>query len=255
LWLNYIDPTKTLNDVEVSANDPEIKKITEESRISYQIILAGNSADEIQLQDRILDAILAQTGCYKVKRFCEPDMAEFTNMYLQRMGHKHCNFIWVGGYMGSWMQAGTPDFVKRYAPVAIDGFDRDQKNHKLVECGGDALMGCGSTIAGGGYTGLEQFVSYDPNDNDSIDACIKHMEDATTDATSHGVPAGKELLYLQIGWPDERIWDGLAKMPQTFVLNFQRKIKEAFDPNSLGDRNYPWLPEGWGKEVETTTTK
>ena len=57
-----------------------------------------------------------KTGCYKVKRFCEPDMAEFTNMYMQRLGHKHCNYIWVGGYMGSWMQPGTPDFVKNYVP-------------------------------------------------------------------------------------------------------------------------------------------
>ena len=35
--------------------------------------------------------ILKQTGCYKVERYCDKDMAEFTNMYLQRMGHKHCN--------------------------------------------------------------------------------------------------------------------------------------------------------------------
>ena len=55
-------------------------------------------------------------------------------------------------------------------PVAIDGFARDRKNHLLVECGGDATMGCGST-GGGGYLGLEQFVSYDPADNDSSDAC------------------------------------------------------------------------------------
>ena len=122
LWLTYIDPTKTLNDVETAAKDPEIQKITEEARISFQLILAGNSIEGIQLQDKILDGILAQTGCYKVKRFCEPDMAEFTNMYMQRLGHKHCNFIWVGGYMGSWMQAGTPDFVKKYVPVAIKGF-------------------------------------------------------------------------------------------------------------------------------------
>ena len=77
----------------------------------------------IQLQDKILDEILEQTGCYKVKRYCEQDMAEFTNMYMQRLGHKHCNFIWAGGYMGSWMQAGTPDFVKNYVPTAIEGFE------------------------------------------------------------------------------------------------------------------------------------
>jgi len=255
LWLTYIDPAKTLNDVETAAKDPEIQKITEESRISFQLILAANSVDGILLQDKILDGILAQTGCYKVKRFCERDMAEFTNMYMQRLGHKHCNFIWAGGYMGSWMQAGTPDYVKNYIPVAIEGFYRDQKSHMLVECGGDAMMGCGSTIQGGGYFGLEQFVSYDPNDDGSIDACIRHMEDATRDAVSHGIPPGKELLYLQIGWSDERIWDSLAKMPQRFVLDFQRKIKDAFDPNYLGDRNYQWLPEGWGQAPETAANK
>jgi hypothetical protein len=255
LWLTYIDPAKTLNDVETAARDPGVRKITEESRISFQLILAANSVEGIQLQDKILDGILAQTGCYKVKRFCERDMAEFTNMYMQRLGHKHCNFIWVGGYMGSWMQAGTPDFVKKYVPTAIAGFARDQKSHKLVECGGDAMMGCGSTVQGGGYTGLEQFVSYDPNDDDSIDACIKHMEDAIKDAIACGVPPGKELLYLQIGWTDERIWDSMAKMPQRFVLDFQRKIKDTFDPNSLGDRNYPWLPEGWGQTPGTTAAK
>jgi hypothetical protein len=65
----------------------------------------------------------------------------------------------------------------------------------------------------------------------------------------------RQEVEILLGWSDERIWGGLAKSPQTFVLNFQRKIKEAFEPNSLGDRNYPWLPEGWGKTVETTTAK
>ena len=69
------------------------------------------------------------------------------------------------------------------------------------------------------------------------------MEDAITDCKAlNGIPLGKEYLYLQIGWTDERIWDELSKMPQQFVLNFQRKIKEAFDPNGLGDRLYPTLP-------------
>ncbi|MBK8595370.1 MAG: FAD-binding oxidoreductase [Holophagales bacterium] len=248
LWLTYLDPNGTMNDVEARSKDPEVQKISEEARVSFQIILQGRSKEDIELQDRILDEIIRRTGCYKVERFCEADFAEFTNMYLQRMGHKHCNFVWVGGYMGSWMQAGTPDFVKGYVKTAIDGFERDQKSGLLVQCGGDAMMGCGSTLGGGGFFALEQFVSYDPNDNASVDACIKHMEDAITDCKANGIPLGKEYLYLQIGWTDERIWDDLSKMPQQFVLNFQRKIKEAFDPNGLGDRNYPWLPEGWGQQ-------
>jgi hypothetical protein len=123
-----------------------------------------------------------------------------------------------------------------------------------VECGGDAMMGCGSTIAGGGHFGLEQFVSYDPADDASIDACIRHMENAVKTCTQHGFPFGKEKLYLQVGWPDERVWNLMSKMPQKFVLNFQRKLKEVFDPNQLGDRNYPWLSEGWGESDDKRTT-
>jgi len=248
LWLTYLRPDGTMNDVETASKDPEMQRLAEEARISFQIILQGRSVDEVKLQDKILTAVLEKTSCYKVGRFCEQDFAEFTHMYLQRLGHKHCNFIWVGGYMGSWMQAGIPDFVKSYSPVAIDGFYRDQRQSDgLVQCGGDALMGCGSSIAGGGYFGFEQFVSYDPNDTDSIKACIKHMDDAIQDCKDHSIPLGKEYIYLMIGWSDERIWTDMAKMPQTFVLHFQRKIKEAFDPNSLGDRNYPWLPKGMGQ--------
>ncbi len=241
-WLMYNDHTKTLNDVETMVKDPEIRKLTEEMRISFQLILSGRSIKDIELQDKILDVILAETGGWKVKRYCEQDMAEFTNMYLQRLGHKHLNFVWVGGYLGSWMQSGTPDFVKGYAPVAIAGLARDQKSGKLVQCGGDALMGCGSGLSGGGAMGLEQFVSYDPADNESNAAAIKHMEDAVKDAVAAGYPPGKEFIYLQVGWPDEKIHEELRKMKQPLVFRYQAKIKEIFDPNNIGDRMYTTLP-------------
>jgi hypothetical protein len=246
LWLTYNDHTKTLADIEEMAKRPDIKELTEEMRISFQFIMAGRSLRDIELQDKILDRILTETGGWKVKRFCEQDMAEFTNVYLQRLGHKHMNFVWVGGYLGSWMQPGTPDMVKKYVPVAIQGLYRDAASGLLVQCGGDALMGCGSTVAGGGWSGLEQFVSYDPADKESIKAGTKHMEDAITDAVSHGFTPGKEAIYLSLGHTDERVHTMLANTPQNIIFHFQRKIKEAFDPNDLGDRNYPTLPEKYG---------
>ncbi|MBR7518805.1 hypothetical protein KC217_24390, partial [Mycobacterium tuberculosis] len=62
--------------------------------------------------------------------------------------------------------------------MAIESFAEDQKDGLLVQCGGDALMGAGSSLAGGGSFGFEQFVSYDLADDGSIKACIDHMERA-----------------------------------------------------------------------------
>ena len=48
-------------------------------------------------------------------------MAEFTNVYLNRLGHKHINFVWAGGYIGSWMQSarrtGSRDTYRRPSPA------------------------------------------------------------------------------------------------------------------------------------------
>jgi hypothetical protein len=82
VWLTYIDPTKTLNDVETAVNDPEIQKVIKEARISFQFVMAGNSTDDIQLQDKILDAILVSTGCYKVVSFRQRCLLEESGLFL-----------------------------------------------------------------------------------------------------------------------------------------------------------------------------
>ena len=243
-WLMYNDSTKTLSDMPELAARPDVQELTEELRVSFQLILAGRSKADIELQDKILDDILEKVGGHKVERFCEQDMAEFTNMYLQRLGHKHINFVWAGGYIGSWMQFGTPDWVAGYVPVAAAGLERDAAGGELVQCGGDAMMGSGSGIPGGGGMGLEQFVSYDPDDEASTHAAFVHMQDAVTDAASIGYPPGKEWQYLQMGWSDERFEQVMAGAPQPDVFRFQRRIKSAFDPNNVGDRMYPTLPLG-----------
>jgi FAD/FMN-containing dehydrogenase len=241
-WLMYNDPTKRLSDVPELEAQPEVRRLRDEMRLSFQLVLAGTSAADVDAQDSVLDEILEEVGGWKVGRFCEQDMAEFTNMYLQRLGHKHINFVWAGGYIGSWMQFGTPDWVKEYVPVAAAGLERDAAGGKLVQCGGDAMMGSGSGIPLGGATGLEQFVSYDPVDPESVVAAYRHMVDAVKDAASIGYPPGKEGLYLQAGWNEGKLEQALETARQPDVYRFQAKIKQAFDPNDTGDRMYPTLP-------------
>ena len=100
-------------------------ELREEMRISLQIVMAGRSEADIELQDKILDKILEEVGGWKVEKYCTPEMSEFTNMYMNRLGHKEINYVYAGNYIGSWMQAGTPDWVKGYIPVAAAGYERD----------------------------------------------------------------------------------------------------------------------------------
>ena len=54
-WLMYNDATKTLSDMPELVAEPDIAELTEELRISFQLILAGRSKGDIELQDKILD--------------------------------------------------------------------------------------------------------------------------------------------------------------------------------------------------------
>ena len=242
-WILHNDPTKTLSDIEEITQKPEVQKLTEEMRRAFQLVLAGRSLRDIEYQEKVLEQILAETGGWKVARMAEPDLAEFTYLYLNRLGHKHLNWVYAGGYLGTWMQSGPPDYAIQYRPVAEEGMYRDQQSGLLVQSGGDSMMGSGSAIGGGGHTGLEQFVSYDPSNKDSVKAVVKHMHDATKDAVEHGFPPGHETPFLQMAMTDGQLHQQFAKSSQPIVFHLQRKIKELLDPNDIGDRLYTWLPE------------
>ena len=227
-----------------SSRGPRFSELTEELRISFQLILAGRSKADIELQDKILDDILEEVGGHKVERFCEQDMAEFTNMYLQRLGHKHINFVWAGGYIGSWMQFGTPDWVKGYVPAAAAGLERDAAGGKLVQCGGDAMMGSGSGIPRRRRAWASSSSSATtPTTTSPRSPRIKHMEDAVKDAAAIGYPPGKEWHV-----PADRLERRAARAARSRLRRSRRssasrrKIKAAFDPNDVGDRMYPTLP-------------
>ena len=247
LWpafvLLYNDPTKTLSDIEEIAKKPEVQELTEETRRSFQFVMAGRSLRDIEYQEKVLDKILTETGGWKVARMSEPDLAGFTYLYMTRLGHKHLNLVYTGGWLGSWTQVGPPDYVIRYQPFAQAGLERDQKSGLLVQCGGDSMMGAGSGLGGGGRIAFEQMVSYDPADKESVKAVIKHMHDASKDAIEHGFPPGKENLYLRMAMTDEQLHQQYSKSSQPLGFHLQRRIKSLLDPNDIGDRMYTWLPE------------
>ena len=210
---------------------------------AFQIVLAGHSLRDIDFQDRVLDEILSLTGGWKVGRMNEQDLSEFTYLYLTRLGHKHLNMVYAGGYSGMWNQPGPPDYIIKYRELAMEQVAKEQASGLLVQSGGDSMMGTGSSIGGGGNASFEQFVSYDPADKESIKAVIQCMKNAVKDAIDHGFPGGHPIPYLQMAMTDEQLYEQLKQSPQPTIFHFQRKIKKLLDPNDTGDRLYQILPE------------
>ena len=58
----FTDHMKTLSDLPELLETPEIQKLAEEGKLSFQIVLAGNSLRDIEYKERVLDEILAETG-------------------------------------------------------------------------------------------------------------------------------------------------------------------------------------------------
>lgn len=41
LWLTYLNPRGTMNDVEAASKDPAVREVTDQPRISFQLVLQG----------------------------------------------------------------------------------------------------------------------------------------------------------------------------------------------------------------------
>lgn len=244
----YIDPTKTIDDLEEIMNRPEIKALTEEMRISTQVILAGMTERDIAYQEKALDEILAETKAWKVTKMSEPEMEEFTLLYLTKMCFKALNMTLSGGYRGSWSQKGTPDFAISYVPIASEILARHQQSGLLAQVGGDSMMGPASGQGGGSYTGFEQFCFYDPADINSVKAALAYFEECSVAAKKMGLSSGYEWrIFEALLTPAEKRAKFLAA-PQPDMYKYQTRIREVFNPNDLGDDQYAVLPDVEGNE-------
>ncbi|MFC1864342.1 FAD-binding oxidoreductase [Chloroflexota bacterium] len=234
-WMMYIDPTKSLDDMEEMLKDPEIQKLTEETRLSYQIVLAGQTPSDIEYQEKVLAEILAETGGYKVAKWSEPDKERFTLLYMTRWGHKNLNFVYAGGYRGSFHQEGSPDYAVQYAQVAIELMKKHQEKGWLVKTGSDAMMGPISNMGGGGWCSFEQFTAYDVTDRESVKGAVNYFDDVVAACREHGWPTAFDLsksMPTMTKKEREAVW---LSGPQPSIAHWQWKIKQMLDPNGVGD--------------------
>ena len=228
------DKTKTLNDLEDLLKKPEMQRLSEEMRRSFQIVLAGMTPRDIEYQEKVLDQILAETGGWKVTAMEEPTMAGWSALYMIKLCFKALNYVYAGGFHDAMARGGTPD-------LETSGWMEEMREQKrkfgkkggIVDDGGDAGMGSVGTTGGGGYNAFENFILYDPSDAESVEAARACNADAGHVAAGAGL-GGYNFFFIE----RERLQALLAEQVAPPIFEWQRKIKEAFDPNGVGDGSY-----------------
>jgi len=231
------DPTKQLDDLEEMLEAPEIQKLNEEMKRSFQIVLAGNTPRDIEYQEKVLNKILAATGGTNVAAMATPEMQRYTLLYLVKLCFKHLNFAYAGGYNTCMTYKGTPDFAISYIPIAEDLIRRHNKTRLIVDTGADAMMGGATHVGGGGVPWFEQFLFYDPADKESRIEARAVMSDAKSYSAESKWPG---TLEGATGSEQEKR-RVMTASNQPEMYKWQAKIKKVLDPNDTGDGSYPYL--------------
>jgi hypothetical protein len=243
------DPTKTLGDLEKILEDPEVRRITEQSEREFQIVLAGMTRRDIEWQVKVLEEILTRTGGWQVEAMNEPEIHDWALLYLIRLGHKNLNLVFGGSYDGCFGLFGALDFGALRAEEAAQ-FKKEWESHgAIVEAGGDCMMGPIGGQGGGG-TGLwENFTCFDPHDKESTEGTLEFFDACTEFGLRKGWGVGMEKWNSVARGPDGRTTpkeqrDRMHRAaPQPSVFRYQHKVREAFNPNDLGDAYYETLDD------------
>jgi glycolate oxidase len=243
------DPTKTLGDIEQLLEDPEVKRITEKSKREFQIVLAGMTRRDMEWQEKVFDEILHRTGGWKVEAMNQPDIHDWALLYLIRLGHKNLNLVFGGSYDGCFGLFGALDFGAFHAEEAAEFKNEWEKRGAIVDAGGDCMMGPIGGQGGGG-TGLwENFTCFDPHDRESTEGTLEFFDACTEFGLKKGWGIGMEKWNSVARGPDGRTTpkeerDGIhLSAPQPSVFRYQHKVREAFNPNDLGDAYYETLED------------
>jgi hypothetical protein len=111
------------------------------------------------------------------------------------------------------------------------------------------MIGGIATIGGGGLCVWENFAHFDPHDRKSTEGTYEFFDASFKFGREKKYPPGMERINSVSRGSDgrttpkeerERI---LSASRQPTVFYYQRKIKEAFNPNNLGDAYYVTLED------------
>jgi glycolate oxidase len=240
-FLNIVtDPTKQLCDLEELLEKPEIQKLTEEMQRNFQLILVGMTPRDLEYQQKVLDHILRETGGWNIAFVDEPGIQQYVLLFMIRLCFKNLNFTATGGFIDTYNSVATPDV---WASGEIEAGKALLKTYAgRIADAGDQAMGPIGGQGGGGVTGWEDFVFYDPYDSDSAKAAAEVSDEGDRLKAGLGRPPGGMLLGLARATHAD-IESRAKKLSKSPEYQWQRKLKQLLDPNGVGSGNYFWGAE------------
>jgi hypothetical protein len=241
------DHTKTLGDIEELLKDPEVQKVTEEMKRDFQIVMAGMTIRDIEWQDKALDQILVETGGWKVAAMNEPNMRDWSFLYMVRLGHKNLNLVYSGSYDGSVGFSAPPDYGTALAEDFTALKAEWEKKGAMVKAGGDSMMGTVGGLGGGGMVSWENFVHFDPHDKESVEGTYDFFDASLKYNSERKLPAERSRMNAPSRGTDGKTRpkeerEKMLSSPRTaHIFRYQGKIKAVFDPKDTGDTHYLYL--------------
>ncbi len=234
------DPARQLCDLPALLEMPEIQKLTEEMRRNFQLILAGMTPRHLEYQLKVLDQILRETEGWNIAAVDEPTMQRYVLLFMIKLCFKNLNFTATGGFIDTYNSVASPDV---WASGEIEeGKALLKKYAGRIADAGDQAMGPVSGQGGGGVTGWEDFLFYDPQDPDSAKAAVEVSDEGDRLKTQKGRPPGGMLLGLaRATHADEKA--RAQKLSKAAEYRWQRRLREMLDPNGVGSGNYFWGTE------------
>lgn len=242
----FSDANLSLDNLEEVLADPEVKKLNEEMKCAYQIILAGNSIAEVEWQDKALDEILKETGGKKVKALTDPFWQQFTLNFLLKLATKNTNFLYTGSFVGILGPTDTPDLSAATIKTGEELNRKYQSKSRggIADTGANAFMGTLGYTGGGGDVYQEQFFFHDPAVPESVTQAEELANEAVEVAIEKKWPPTPYSGHMLAGLTPVKAAREKAlrdEDPQPQTYEWQGKIHAAFDPNHVSDLGYPWI--------------
>lgn len=239
------DPDLQLCDLPAIMEEPYIKEQNEKMKIEFSLVICGFTARDLAFKEAAVDEILRRVGGWKNEFMLQKDIADWTLLYLLRLGHKNLNYTLCGSYEGNFGMSPNVYTTAMYMEEAHELKEKWAKEHtSIADTGGDSDMGSLAILGGGGVTGWEFFTCFDKADKDSIRGSKEFIDSTQKWMHSKGMGVDMGRWNADVRREDGRYFtqdemnEMHSKLPQPMIAGYQFKIREAFNPNDLGGSYY-----------------